>query len=93
MLEEKIKQYDAVLLNELPREMTDDIIKYCFFHAIRVYFTPRVEDIIVRETEAINLFDSPLFLNKNIVPQEKKKGYTEVPKERDRSVRYHGTGI
>mgnify|MGYP004549543093 FL=1 len=66
VLEEKIKQYDAVLLNELPKEMTDDIIKYCFFHAIRVYFTPRVEDIIVRETEAINLFDSPLFLNKNI---------------------------
>ena len=30
------------------------------------YFTPKISDIIVKGTEEINLFDSPLFLCKNI---------------------------
>lgn len=63
---DKIRQYDAVLLNDIPSKYKNRILKYCFEHSVRVYFTPKISDIIVKGTEEINLFDSPLFLCKNI---------------------------
>lgn len=63
---EKIRQYDAVLLNDIPSKYKNRILKYCFEHSVRVYFTPKISDIIVKGTEEINLFDSPLFLCKNL---------------------------
>lgn len=63
---EKMSQYDAVLLNDIPSPDKNNILKYCFDHSIRVYFTPKISDIIVKGTETINLFDSPLLLCKNI---------------------------
>lgn len=66
LLHAKMQEYDAVLLNELPEDALNRILQYCFVHSIRTYFTPRVTDIIVRGTDTINLFDSPLFLARNI---------------------------
>lgn len=63
---DKMNHYDAILLNDIPSEYKNKILKYCFEHSIRVYFTPKISDIIVKGTEEINLFDSPLFLCKNI---------------------------
>lgn len=63
---EKIKAYDAVLLNDIPSKYKNRILKYCFENSVRVYFTPKLSDIIVKGTEEINLFDSPLFLCKNM---------------------------
>lgn len=63
---DKILLYDAVILNDIPSQKKNVILKYCFNHSIRVYFTPKISDIIVKGTEEINLFDSPLFLCHNI---------------------------
>lgn len=63
---EKISQYDAVLLNDIPSSKKNIILKYCFDHSMRVYFTPKISDIIVKGATEINLFDSPLFLCRNI---------------------------
>lgn len=63
---DKIRQYDAVLLNDIPSKYKNRILKYCFEHSVRVYFTPKISDIIVKGTEEINLFDSPLFLCKDM---------------------------
>ena len=64
-IERKIDQFDAVLLNDLPEERRNQILKYCFVHKKRVYFTPKISDILVVGSREMNLFDSPLFLNKN----------------------------
>lgn len=64
-IELQIDRYDAVLLNDLPAELRNDILKYCFVHKKRVYFTPKISDILVVGSREMNLFDSPLFLNKN----------------------------
>lgn len=63
---EKIKQYDAILLNDIPSKSKNDIIKYCFKISKRVYFTPKISDILVKGAGYINIFDSPLFLCRNI---------------------------
>ena len=59
-------KYDTILLNDIPSAYKNKILKYCFDNSIRVYFTPKISDIIVKGTEVINLFDSPLLLCKNI---------------------------
>lgn len=62
----EIQHYDAVLLNDLPSQAKNRILKICFDLNKRVYFTPKISDIIVKSSEELNLFDTPLFLCRNI---------------------------
>lgn len=62
----ELEKYDAVLLNDIPNKYRKLILKYCFENDIPVYYTPKIQDIMVRGSDEINLFDSPLFLAKNI---------------------------
>ena len=61
-----IPNYDAVLINDVPSELKNKILKVCFDQKKRVYFTPKISDIIVKEAEELNLFDTPLYLSRNI---------------------------
>lgn len=60
-----LKGYEAILLNDIPSEDKNDILKECFRIGKRVYFTPKISDIIGKNSEDINLFDTPLFLCRN----------------------------
>ncbi|HAF27232.1 MAG TPA: exopolysaccharide biosynthesis polyprenyl glycosylphosphotransferase [Lachnospiraceae bacterium] len=62
---EEILKYDAVLLNDLPTKSRNRILKYCFEKRVRVYFTPKLSDILVKGADKVDLFDSPLYLCKN----------------------------
>ncbi len=62
---EKMGNFDAVLINDIPSEVKNDILKECFKRDIRVYFTPKISDIISKNSEQINLFDTPLYLCRN----------------------------
>ena len=61
----RINLYDAVLLNDIPTANKNLIVKYCYDNSIRLYFTPKIPDIIVRGAENINFFDSPIYLARN----------------------------
>ena len=58
----RIKQHDSVLLNDVPAQLRNDILKYCYSNEIRIYATPKLSDIIMSGAEEINLFDTPLRL-------------------------------
>ena len=60
----RIHVHDAVLLNDVSAQIRNDILKYCYTKAIRVYATPKLSDIIMSGAEEINLFDTPLRLIK-----------------------------
>lgn len=62
---DKMASYDAVLINDIPSEIKNDILKECFKRDKRVYFTPKISDIIEKNAEEINLFDTPLYLCRN----------------------------
>lgn len=59
---EQLKEYDAVILNDIPSGIRNDLLKYCYSNQIRTYVTPKLTDIIVRGATNINLFDTPLLL-------------------------------
>ena len=56
---------EAVILCDLPSEVRNKLLKYCYAQAIRVYVTPKLSDIIVRSAEESHLIDSPLLLSRN----------------------------
>ena len=62
---DRLDDYDAVLINDIPAKVKNDILKECFKRDKRVYFTPKISDIIVKNSEDINLFDTPLYLCRN----------------------------
>ena len=61
---QQIVNYDAVIINDVPAEIRNDILKFCYRHQIRTYVTPKISDIIVRGATSITLFDTPLLLVK-----------------------------
>ena len=64
-LRDRIAEYDAVLINDIPDEKRNKILKYCFNHNKRVYFIPKISDILVKQSERLNLIDTPMCLNRN----------------------------
>ncbi len=62
---ERIRQYDAVLIGDIPVQDRNQFIKYCFEQDIRCYGIPKISDIMIRNSESIDLFDSPLLLFRN----------------------------
>ena len=41
-------------------------MKFCFEHSIRTYVTPKITDIMFRGADDIHLFDTPLYLSRNV---------------------------
>lgn len=65
-LEKRIKCHEAVLLCDLPGDIRNDIMKYCYEQCVRTYVTPKISDLLLRSAEDIHLFDTPLLLQSNL---------------------------
>lgn len=62
----EISKYDAVLIGDLPASDKNKMLKLCFNADKRVYFVPKISDVIIKSSEELNLFDTPLFLARNV---------------------------
>ena len=61
----KIRQYDGVIIHDIPPKLRNDLVKFCFDKKLRAYILPKISDIILRGAEDIRLFDTPLLLCRN----------------------------
>lgn len=61
----KILEYEAVVLCDLPTQIRNKILKFCYDENKRTYITPKISDIILMGTEQLHLFDTPLMLSRN----------------------------
>ena len=61
----RIQQYECVIIGDIPSQQRNEIMKYCFEKSIRTYMLPKISDIILRGSDDIHLFDSPLLLARN----------------------------
>lgn len=64
-IQEMIGNYDAVVICDVPSQVRNPILKYCYGKGIRVYMTPKISDILIRSAEDVNLFDTPLIMARN----------------------------
>lgn len=62
----KMKEYEAVIIWDLPSQIRNRYLKYCFAHSIRCYITPKISDIVIAGSDRIHLFDTPLLLSRNM---------------------------
>lgn len=65
VMQEQIAKYDAILLNDVPSGARNRILKLCYAQQKRVYFTPKISDIIVKNSLELRLFDTPIFYCRN----------------------------
>lgn len=62
---ERIANYEAVIIGDIPSQTRNDILKHCYAENIRAYVVPKVSDLILMGSTEINLFDTPLLLTRN----------------------------
>lgn len=61
---EEIRKHEAVLLTDVPAQLRNDILKFCYRYRIRTYVAPKLTDIMIRGAHQNTLFDTPLMLVK-----------------------------
>lgn len=62
---EEMKHFDAVFLCDIHSALRNKLVKYCYSQGIRMYITPKISDIIIRSSENMHMFDTPLLLSRN----------------------------
>lgn len=60
-----IDNSESVLIYDVHSELRNRILKYCYEKSVRVYMTPKISDVLIRSSDNIHLFDTPLLLLRN----------------------------
>ncbi len=61
----KIKEYDTIIIGDIPSHERNQFLKFCYWHEVRCYSIPKISDILITGADRIDLFDSILMLNRN----------------------------
>lgn len=64
---EATERYDAVVIWDIDVETRNEIMKFCYGKRIRVYIMPHISDVILKGSDMLNLFDTPIFLTREYV--------------------------
>ena len=59
--QEIVRGYGAVVLWDIPTEDRNRLLKFCYSRFIRVYMMPKIPDVLVKGSDQLHLFDTPLF--------------------------------
>jgi len=65
-IKEKILDFEAVIICDVPSNLRNQLLKFTYDKSIRTYITPKISDVILRGSEEIHLFDTPLLLSRNL---------------------------
>lgn len=65
VIKEKILEYPAVIIGDIPAGPRNIFLKYCFEKNVRCYSIPKISDIMLRNADDIHLFDTTLMLSRN----------------------------
>ena len=49
---------------DIPINDRNDLLKYCYSHSIRVYMMPKISDVLVKGSDQLHLFDTPILLTR-----------------------------
>ncbi|MBE6728959.1 MAG: sugar transferase [Ruminococcaceae bacterium] len=60
-----IDKYEAVLLCDIDKTIKTELLRYCYAKQKRTYVLPSSADVIIRNSEQIQIFDTPIMMCKN----------------------------
>ncbi len=58
------RDYDGVVLWDVPAQVRNRMLKYMYARNIRVYMMPKISDVIIKGSDPLHLFDTPIFLTR-----------------------------
>ncbi len=61
---EVLKDYDAIVLWDIPTPERNKLLKFCYGRSIRVYMMPKITDVLIQGSAQLHLFDTPIFLTR-----------------------------
>ncbi len=64
-IKEKIRCYRNVILMDIPDEIRNKLLKYCFEQDVRCYSVPKISDIMIKSAHDVHILDTALLLFRN----------------------------
>ncbi len=59
---ECLGDYDGVIIWDVPSTFRNGLVKYCYGHNIRIYVMPKITDVLLKGSNELHLFDTPVLL-------------------------------
>ncbi len=56
--------YDAIVIWDIPTATRNVLLKYCYSHDKRMYMMPKISDVIIKGSDQLHMFDTPILLNR-----------------------------
>ena len=54
----------AVVLWDIPTPYRNELMKFCYANGIRQYMMPKITDVLVKGSEQLHLFDTPIYMTR-----------------------------
>ena len=65
MIQKEIEgNYNAVVLWDIPTQERNRLLKFCYGKSIRVYMMPKIPDVLIKGSDQLHLFDTPILLTR-----------------------------
>lgn len=58
------EEYDGVIIWDIPTSIRNNILKFCYSKNIRMYMMPKISDVIIKGSDQLHLFDTPVLLTR-----------------------------
>ncbi len=62
----QILENGNVVLTDIPAQIRNELLKFCFENNVRCYCVPKISDVMVRSADSIHLLDTTLLLFRNM---------------------------
>jgi exopolysaccharide biosynthesis polyprenyl glycosylphosphotransferase len=59
---ECLGNYDGVVIWDVPSQFRNGLVKYCYGRNIRIYVMPKITDVLLKGSDQLHLFDTPVLL-------------------------------
>ncbi len=59
-----MKDYDGVVIWDVPTAIRNTLLKFCYSRNIRIYMMPKISDVIIKGADQLHLFDTPILLTR-----------------------------
>ncbi|MDD6202028.1 MAG: sugar transferase [Lachnospiraceae bacterium] len=56
--------YDGVVIWDIPVSVRNNLLKFFYSRNIRVYMMPKISDVIIKGSDQLHLFDTPILLTR-----------------------------
>ncbi|MEE0839789.1 MAG: sugar transferase [Acutalibacteraceae bacterium] len=64
-IKEIIDGFEAVLLCDIEKDKKSELLRYCYAKSKRTYVLPSSADVIIRNSDQIQIFDTPIMMCRN----------------------------